>query len=210
MKAIDPGDLSPRDAYELMIGAIVPRPIALVSTLSDAGIRNLSPFSFFMGVSARPPLLALSIAKTRDGEKDTMRNIRATKEFVVNVVDRKTCAAAVISSGEYAHHVDEFSVAGLEAIPSDKVAAPRVKDCPVHMECVTVELVDQPAGAAVCLVIGRVLRFHVSREIRQSDGRIDPALLDPVGRLGGPHYTPLGELFSMPRPQVDEEGLPIS
>lgn len=202
MKVIDPGDLAPRALHELLTGTVVPRPIALVSTVSAEGVGNLAPFSFFNGVSSRPPLISLSIARRRDGEKDTMRNVRATKEFVVNVVDRAILGAAVTTSGDHPAAVDEFTVSGLTPLASDKVAPPRVAESPVHLECVLVDLFDQPGGAPVSLVIGRVLRFHVARRVWR-DGAVDPEALDPAARLGGTLYAGLGELVSLDRPSAE-------
>jgi flavin reductase (DIM6/NTAB) family NADH-FMN oxidoreductase RutF len=196
MKSIDPGDLQPREVHALMIGAIVPRPIALVSTISESGATNLSPFSFFNGVSAQPPIVSIVIARGRDGEKDTMRNIRATRDFVVNVVDRGIVKQAVASSAPFGSQVSEFDVTGLTAIESDKVRAPRVLESPVHLECVAIELVESPGGSDVTLVLGRVLRFHVARRLL-NEGRIDAGLLAPIGRLGGDLYAALGEIMSL-------------
>ena len=198
-KAIDPGDLSPREVYALMTQVIVPRPIAWVSTISAEGVGNLAPFSFFNGVSARPPIVSVAIGRTRDGDKDTARNLRANGEFVVNVVDRACAEAMVKTSGSYPPDVDELKHAGLTALPSDKIAPARVAEAPVHLECVAVELLDRPGGAEVLVALGRVLRFHVARRLF-ADGEVDPRALDPVARLGGPHYAALGELFDLPRP----------
>lgn len=203
MKTVDPGDLAPQDVYRLMISAIVPRPIALVSTLGPDGVRNVAPFSFFSGVSSRPPLLSIAIGAGRSGEKDTLRNIRATREFVVNVVSEPLAAAMVASSGDYPPDVDEFEVAGLTPVPSDKVRCPRVGESPVQAECVLAQLVEQPGGSDATLVIGRVLRFHVARAVLdRASGTVDPRLLRPVGRLGGDLYATLEEPFALPRPRV--------
>ena len=196
MKSLDPGDLDPRDVYRLMISSIVPRPIALVSTISEAGVTNVSPFSFFNAVAARPPIVALSIAPGKDGEKDTMRNIRHGRDFVVNVVDRALSEKAVATSAPFDAETSEFHVVGLTPLPSDKVRSPRVAESPVHFECIAVEIIENPGGSDVTLVLGRVLRFHVARRL-WGDRRLDPADLDPVGRLGGELYTTLGETFSM-------------
>jgi len=195
-KSLDPGDLSPRDAHALLVSAVVPRPIALVSTISDAGVPNLSPFSFFTAVSSTPPVVAIAIGKGRSGEKDTMRNIRATRAFVVNVVDRKLAAPAVASAVAHPPDVDEFKVTGLTALPADKVSAPRVAESPVHFECVVTDLVESPGGAEATLVLGRVLRFHVERRVLEG-GQVLPSLLDPVGRLGGALYAGLGDVFEI-------------
>lgn len=196
MKVIDPGDLEPRDVYRLMVSTIVPRPIALVSTVGADGVHNVSPFSYFNGVASRPPIVSVSIARARDGEKDTMRNIRSTREFVVNVVDRGLAEAAVKTSVDHPPSVNEFEVAGLTALASDKVRAPRVAEAPIHMECVAVDIVEQPGGASVSLVLGRILRFHVSRRV-WVDGDVDPVELDPVGRLGGSLYATLSAPFPL-------------
>lgn len=196
MKSIDPGDLDPRDVYKLMISSIVPRPIALVSTISEAGITNVSPFSFFTGVASRPPIVAISVARGKDGEKDTMRNIRHGRDFVVNVVDRALAEKAVATSAPFDASTSEFEVVGLTPLPSDKVRSPRVAESPVHFECIAVDLVESPGGSDVTLVLGRVLRFHVARRL-WGDRKLDPAELNPVGRLGGDLYAALGEPFSL-------------
>lgn len=202
MKVFDPGDLSAGDVYRLMVGTIVPRPIALVSTLGADGVANVAPFSFFNGVAARPPLIMISLARSRGGEKDTLRNIRATREFVVNIVDRDIASAAVVSSANWPADVDEFEKAGLTPLRSDKVSAPRVAESPVHFECIAVELIDEPGGAAVSVVLGRVLRFHVARRCWK-DGSVDPTELRPVARLGRDLYSELGEIFPLHAPPID-------
>jgi flavin reductase (DIM6/NTAB) family NADH-FMN oxidoreductase RutF len=197
MKSVDPGDLDPRHAYALMVSTIVPRPVALISTISVSGIANLSPFSFFMGVSTRPPIVAVSIARGKDGEKDTMRNIRQVRQFVVNVVDRGLAEKAVQSSAPHPPQISEFSVTGLTPIGSDKVRPPRVGESPVHFECVVTDLVEAPGGADVVLVLGRVLRYHVARRLWTDGGDIDPVGLDPIGRLGGSFYAGIDVPFAL-------------
>ncbi len=199
MKVIDPGDLTPREVYALMIATLVPRPIAWVSTISAEGVPNLAPFSFFSGVSARPPIVSIAIGRTAQGDKDTTRNIRATKEFVVNVVDRALGEQMVATSEAHPPQANEFELAGVAPIPSDKVSPPRVKESPVHYECVAVDLIDRPGGAETTLILGRVLRFHVARRV-WVDGRVDSKLLAPLARLGGSEYATLGEIFEITRP----------
>lgn len=196
MKSLDPGDLTQRDVYQLMISAVVPRPIALVSTVSEAGITNVSPFSFFNAVASRPPILSISIAPGKDGEKDTLRNIRHGRDFVVNVVDRALAERAVATSAPFDPTTSEFEVVGLTPLPSDKVRSPRVAESPVHFECVAVDLIDNPGGSDVTLVLGRVLRFHVARRL-WGDAKLDPVALDPIGRLGSDQYAALGEPFAL-------------
>ena len=204
MKSIDPDELAPRDVYRLMISAIVPRPIALVSTLSAEGQPNLAPFSYFAGVSARPPLLSISIGRGTSGDKDTLRNIRATHGFVVNIVNRDIAKQMVVTSGEYTSDVDEFRVAGLTPLASEVVMPARVKESPLHLECRAVDLFDAPGGAEVTLVIGRILRFHVSPAVFDREkGVVDPVGLNPVGRLGGDLYATLSPPFSLARPKIE-------
>ncbi len=134
---IDPSTTETLNVYKLMIGSIVPRPIAFVSTVSQDGIRNLAPFSFFTGVSANPPIICFCPMR-REGahpRKDTLRNISDTREFVVNVVSEEIAQQMNITSGEYPPEVDEFELAGLTPIPSDLVKPPRVAEAHVHMEC---------------------------------------------------------------------------
>lgn len=199
MKSIDPGDLDPRDAYKLLISAVVPRPIALVSTISASGLTNVSPFSFFNAVSSRPPILGISIARGKEGEKDTMRNIRHGRDFVVNIVDRALAEKAVASSATFDAATSEFEMVGLTPMPSDKVRSPRVAESPVQFECVALDLIESPGGSDVTLVLGRVLRFHVARRL-WGERPLDPRDLDPIARLGGDLYATLSEPFAL-RPE---------
>ncbi|HYL35312.1 MAG TPA: flavin reductase family protein [Bryobacteraceae bacterium] len=191
--------------YKLLIGSIVPRPIALVSTLSADGIRNLAPFSFFTGISSKPALICFCPGpRPADGaRKDTLRNISMTREFVVNIVSEEIAAAMNLTSGEYPAEVDEFELAGLTPIPSDLVKPPRVAESHVNMECrlyLAIEFSEEPGGGN--LVIGEVLRFHVDDRIVENF-KIDPDKLRAIGRMGGPTgYTRTRDRFDMIRPKV--------
>lgn len=200
---VDPKPAGWLDTYKLMIGAIVPRPIAFVSTLSPEGIRNLAPFSFFTGVSANPPVICFCPTR-RAGDrphKDTLRNIAITKEFVVNIVSEEFGGQMNITSAEFPPEVDEFEASGLTPIPSDLVKPFRVKESHVHMECklyLLVEVGGLPGSGS--LVLGEVLRFHV--DDRYVDNfKIDPDLLRPIGRMGGATYTRTTDRFDMVRPK---------
>ena len=191
------------DTYKLMIGAIVPRPIAFVSTLSPEGIRNLAPFSFFTGVSASPPVICFCPMRRRgsDPRKDTLRNITTTREFVVNVVSEELAEQMNITSAEFPPEVDEFEAAGLTPIPSDLVKPPRVKESHIHMECklyLLVEVGGQDGSGN--LVLGEVLRFHVDDRY-VDDFKIDPEKLRAIGRMGGASYTRTTDRFDMLRPK---------
>jgi flavin reductase (DIM6/NTAB) family NADH-FMN oxidoreductase RutF len=200
---IDPATADPRNIYKLMVGAIIPRPIAFVSTLSADGVRNLAPFSFFTGISANPPVVCFSpMVRGSDGmKKDTLRNIEATGEFVINVVSEEFAEQMNLCSGEYPPEVDEFNVSGLTAIPSEVVKPPRVKESHIHMECRLLQIVHvspKPLGGSI--VLGEVLRFHVDDAI-VNNYAIDPDELHAIGRMGGPTYTRTTDRFNMERPK---------
>ena len=201
---IDPQSSSANDVYKLLVGVIIPRPIAFVSSLSPDGIRNLAPFSFFTAVSANPPVICFSpMIRGRDGSrKDTLNNIEQTGEFVVNIVSEEFAAKMNITSAEFDPEVDEFTESGLTAIPSDLVKPPRVGESKVQMECRLVQIVHvspKPLGGS--LVLGEVLRFHVNDEIIHNF-KVDPAKLNPIGRMGGPTYTRVTDRFDMERPVI--------
>ena len=200
---IDPATAGAQNVYKLMIGVIVPRPIAFVSTVSSEGVRNLAPFSFFTAVSANPPVIAFSpMVRGSDGQhKDTLRNIEATREFVVNVVSEEFVEQMNLCSGEYPPEIDEFEISALTPVASDLVTPPRVAESKVHMECKLVQVVHvsaKPLGGSI--VLGEVLRFHVSDTVLE-DFRTDPDSLRAVGRMGGPTYVRTADRFNLERPK---------
>jgi flavin reductase (DIM6/NTAB) family NADH-FMN oxidoreductase RutF len=190
---VDSCNLSAEAAYKLLVGSIVPRPIAWVSTLSETGVVNLAPFSGFTFVSYRPPTLALSLG-SRDGkQKDTARNIKRSGEFVVNICDDSLMQQVHQSSFEYPDDVSEAAVLGIDLIPSSKIAVPRVAICPINLECRlyrSLKIGDPPT----LLVVGEVVTFHVRTDLLR-DGKIDTAKLRPLARLGGPLYSKGGEIL---------------
>jgi flavin reductase (DIM6/NTAB) family NADH-FMN oxidoreductase RutF len=187
---IDTAPLAWTDAYHLLVGAIVPRPIAWVSTTAADGVQNIAPFSFFMGVCAKPMLLAFAPMRFFSGErKDTLANIEATGEFVVNVVTEPRLQAMDATSEEFDAEVDEFSAVGLTPAPSAIVKPPRIAESPINMECVletALHFGTEPGGGS--LVIGRVVHVWVSDDVLNA-GRIDATLLRPVARMAGPLYS---------------------
>lgn len=198
---VDPASTAPLNVYKLLVGAVVPRPIAFVSSISPEGVPNLAPFSFFTVASANPPVLCFT-ASFREPNKDTLVNIRATKEFVVNIVSEEFAAKMNVTSGEYAYGVDEFGEAGLTPVASDLVRPPRVKESHINMECKllqTVEVSNQPLGGT--LILGEVVRFHIDDAIFE-EFRIDPDGLAAVGRLAGNTYVRTKDRFDMIRPQI--------
>ncbi|WP_088009433.1 flavin reductase family protein [Indiicoccus explosivorum] len=200
---IDPKELSPRDTYKLLIGSVVPRPIAWVSTLSKSGVRNLAPYSFFNVVSRNPPMLGISIGEgtgTRKGTvKDTLTNIRETGEFVVNIVTSSMANEMAKSAETLPPEADEFDYADLPSAPCEAVAAPRIAEAPVSMECKLHDII--PLGSDH-LVIGEMVRFHIKDDLYEN-GRINLAKLAPIGRLAG-NYSLVETLFSLPNEDLGE------
>ena len=199
---LKPEDLSIKNNYKLIIGSILPRPIALVSTLSDDGVPNLAPFSFFTGLTSKPPMIGFAPAlKGKEAnKKDTLSNIESSGEFVVNIVTEDISEQMNKTAFEFPPDVDEFEIAGFTAIDSEIVKPPRVKESPINLECKLYQVVyigDGTAGSGA-FVIGEIVAYHIDDAL-YNDGRIDTALLKPVGRLAGQDYTTLGRCFSMDR-----------
>ncbi len=198
-----PKDVRPAVFYQRMIHAIVPRPIAWVSTLSPSGVSNVAPFSYFTGVGSRPPSLLFCPANGRDGKpKDTLRNIQETGEFVVNIVSAAVAEQMNESSASLPADESEFSMCNLTEVPSIDVRAPRVGESPVQFECREMQVLnlgEGPGGANV--VIGEVVHMHIDDAVIGARELIDPDLLDAVGRMGGLSYCRTTERFDLPRPE---------
>ncbi len=197
----DPAAHPAIDSYKLLVGSIVPRPIGFISTLSREGVANLAPFSFFNAICAEPPSICFSVGN-RASPKDTIRNIRASGEFVVNIVSEAIAQQMNLCSGDYPAGVSEFDISGLTREPSEVVQPPCVLESPINMECKVIQIVDlgtRTGGAS--LVIGEVVRFHFDPSIA-TNFRIDPAKLRAVGRLGGNEYIHTEDRFEMIRPRV--------
>jgi flavin reductase (DIM6/NTAB) family NADH-FMN oxidoreductase RutF len=207
---VSPSDLAHKDLYGLLLNSVAPRPIAWVSTLSLAGQANLAPFSFFNAVCVDPPLLAfapgLRQPKQREamqGEaKDTLRNIRESREFVVNIVTFALAEAMNLTSGEYDASVNEFELATLTPEPSTIVKPPRVAESPVSFECQLHQILDfSTAPTSSSLVIGQIVAIHMN-DAHLKDGKLDRNSLDLIGRMGGIQYTRTTQRFEMVRPKV--------
>ncbi len=201
---LDPSTTTPANVYKLLVGSVVPRPIAFVSTISPEGVPNLAPFSFFTVASANPPVLCFT-ASFREPRKDTLVNIRATKEFVVNIVSEEFAAKMNVTSGEYPYGVNEFEKSGLTPISSVVVAPPRVQESHVNMECKllqTIEVSNQPMGGT--LILGQVVLFHIDDAIEENF-RIDPLKLAAVGRMAGNTYCRTHDLYDLMRPEIPKK-----
>ncbi|WP_102275683.1 flavin reductase family protein [Cytobacillus massiliigabonensis] len=199
---ITPGNLEWKDSYKLLVGSILPRPIAFVTTMDKMGIVNAAPFSFFTAICADPMLICFSpMRRGTDGKKkDTLANIEEMKEFVINIVSEDWIEKMNICATEFTAETDELEIAGLEKVSSQIVKPPRVKESKVHLECTLYQLLHfgEHAGAG-SLVIGKVEHVHVAEELYEK-GRINTDKLKPVGRMAGQMYTkPLGDVFELIR-----------
>ena len=197
------------DAHGLAHGPwmalIAPRPIAWISTVSAEGLRNLAPYSAFNTVASRPPFVMFS----SDGPKDTLANIEATGEFCVNIPGDDLKEAMNATSGSYPPEVDEFAIAGVTPAPCTNIAAPRVAEAPISIECRLNQIVGLvPATGAPChnrVVFGEAVGVHIADRILR-DGKIATDLLRPLARLGYRDYCTVTETFEMIRPQVEQTG----
>jgi flavin reductase (DIM6/NTAB) family NADH-FMN oxidoreductase RutF len=197
---LDPAVMPQQFVYKLLIGCVVPRPIAWVSTVSAGGVPNLAPFSFFMGVCNEPPTIAFSSSRREGNKKDTVANAEHTGDFVVNVVDDSLAERMNLTSGEYPPEVDEFVLTGLTAAPGVKVRAPRLAEAPISLECRVDRIISVGRGPN-SLVLGEIVCFHVRDGLYDpATGRIDMHELRPVGRLAGNLYSHIHDIFEMKRP----------
>lgn len=188
---VDFDELSAARRYFFMISAIVPRPIAWVTSSDADGLVNLAPFSFFQGVCADPPTLMIAISRhKRSGEgKDSLRHIEQTGEFVVNVVTESVWDSMLISSLEFPAGTSELQRLGLETFPAERVGPPCLADSPVNLECRLAERVELTGCVAL---FGRILQAHVLEHLLDERGSIDAEKLRPLARLGGSYYAPFG------------------
>ncbi len=201
---LDPEGLARRDRYALMISALIPRPIAWVSSVNAEGGRNLAPFSYFGGISSSPPLVGISIGRRRGAKKDTLRNLEETREGVIHIPTEALAEQMVLSSGDFPEDADEFELAGLDPVPSVRVRAPRIAAAPLAMEFLVeriLELGDEEDRNG--LVIARIVLFHIDDDLLE-DGRIRPEGLAAIGRLGGQSYCRVREILTIPRPTPEE------
>lgn len=198
---IDIHTIPEQERYKLLIGAVAPRPIAWVSTIDAAGNLNLAPFSFFNAVCSNPMtlLFCVGVADTPDRKKDTLRNIEAVPEFVINMTNEETATAMNLTATPLPPTQSEFTWAGLTPLPSRTIRVPRVAEAPIAFECTLQRIVvvsDQPGGAAV--IFGEVQCVHV-RDDLYANGRILLEPYKPIGRLGGNGYVRVTDTFDMAR-----------
>jgi flavin reductase (DIM6/NTAB) family NADH-FMN oxidoreductase RutF len=199
-----PEELETRDLHGYLLGAVGPRPIAFASTVDAEGNPNLAPFSFFNVFSANPPVLIFSPARrVRDNTtKHTLENVLETREVVINVVTYPMVQQMSLASTEYDRGVNEFEKAGFTMVPSEMVTPCRVGESPVQFECrvTKVEALGEEGGAGN-LIFSEVVRMHLKKEVLDDEGRLDPAKLDLVARMGGNWYSRASDgLFEVPKP----------
>jgi flavin reductase (DIM6/NTAB) family NADH-FMN oxidoreductase RutF len=196
----DPAQLSEAQQYKLMTGSIVPRPIALVTTLGEMG-PNAAPFSLFNVVATEPPILFISVGDQVDGrEKDTIKNLRKNPEFVVHIVNHAMVERMNVCSTNFPTGVNELEKAGFSVVPARKVSPPRIAESPAQFECRVINIID--IGARHHLGLGEVLWFHYHEDVVDERQRVNFEKLNPVGRLTGPMYARLTETFKLVRPII--------
>ncbi|AIQ34074.1 hypothetical protein R50345_05095 [Paenibacillus sp. FSL R5-0345] len=201
MISIDPKQNSERENYKLLIGTVIPRPIAFVTTQSEDGILNGAPFSYFNIVSSNPPMVSLSIQRPAGRLKDTARNIYNNHEFVVHIVDGENVGKINQTAASLPRGESEIELANLTPVPSENVTVPGVLEAKVRMECKLVQAIplgEEEPGSD--LFIGEIVQFHIDESIYQ-EGRIDPRALNAVSRLAGSNYATIGEIFEIERPE---------
>jgi flavin reductase (DIM6/NTAB) family NADH-FMN oxidoreductase RutF len=199
---IDVSQADPMTVYHMIVGVVTPRPIAWVTTVDREGRVNLAPFSFYNAFGANPPIVVFSPLLRPDGtKKDSLLNVEATGEFVVNGSVASLVQQVNLTSAQLPYGESEATLAGLELTPSVKVKPPRVAESPTHLECVVRQIVAVGTGpSSANLVIGEIVAMHVADAVLDERGRIDPRKLRAVGRLGGDYWCNVDEAFEIKRP----------
>lgn len=197
----DPQELEQTAIYKLLTGAVIPRPIGWISTISEDGILNLAPFSYFNAVGDDPPHVMFSTVRSNNSNKDTLNNVLATKQFVVNMVTEDLVEQMNMTSQPIAANESEFELAGLNPIASVKVKPSRVLECKITMECELVHnytLENSKFGGAT-IIIGKIVMFHIDESVLLDNYKINLETYKPIARLAGSNYSKLGEIFSVKR-----------
>lgn len=204
MLSFDPSVNTERENYKLLTGSIIPRPIAFVTSIAKDGTINGAPFSYFNVVSSNPPMISISIQRKDGVQKDTARNIMANKEFVVHIVDEQNVEKINKTAASLPPDQSEINIADLSLIKSEIIAVPGVKEAKVRFECIlehTAQLGGNSDNPGVDLIVGKIVQFHIDKEITFDDGKIDHNKLGAVSRLAGSSYAKIGDVFSIERPK---------
>jgi flavin reductase (DIM6/NTAB) family NADH-FMN oxidoreductase RutF len=197
----DPKELEQKAIYKLLSGIIIPRPIGWISSISEEGILNLAPFSFFNAVGDDPPHVMFSAGRGLNSNQDTVKNVLATKQFVVNMVTEELVEQMNMTAQGVPTHESEFDFANLTPIASLKIKPPRVKESPITMECELVHhytLEDNKFGGSTILV-GKIVMFHIDEKMMLDNFKINQENYQPISRLAGNNYSKIGEIFSVKR-----------
>ncbi len=203
MITIDPSEQTDQENYKLLIGSIVPRPIALVTSLSEEGVLNAAPFSYFSIVASQPPMVSISIQRNMGVMKDTARNAIVAGAFVVHIVDESNVHVANQAAASLPPDLSEVELTGLTPVASEAISVPGIKEARIRMECKleqAISLGGSDSEPACDMIIGRVVRFHFEHGVYEN-GNIISEKLQPVSRMAGSNYAVLGEQFALERPQ---------
>lgn len=203
MLSLNPKEMTPLECYKLLIGTVIPRPIAFVTTLSREGVLNAAPFSFFNVVTSDPPMISVSVQRQAGKPKDTARNAMDRGAFVVHIVSEPYAEPINQTAATLPPDQSEVELARLTPIESEVIEVPGVREARVRMECVlehAFSLGGTQEAPACDLLIGRVVRFHIDESLYH-EGRIDPHQLAPVAKLAGNDYSLLGRVFTLERPK---------
>ncbi|KMK78159.1 flavin reductase family protein [Alkalihalobacillus pseudalcaliphilus] len=202
MQSIDPSTLTEKEKYKFLIGSVIPRPIAFITTLAEDGTLNAAPFSYFNIVSAEPARLSVAINRKKGQTKDTAAHILSKKEFVIHIVDSTNVEKVNLTAEALPRNQSEVEKVGLAAIPSVKISVPALLEAKVRFECVLehhLPLEGETGEIGTDLIIGKVVHFHIQDDLYEN-GRIDRVKLDAVGRLAGNDYTHVNNQFTLKRP----------
>ncbi|WP_047984980.1 flavin reductase family protein [Ornithinibacillus californiensis] len=202
MLSFNPRNLTERENYKLLIGSIIPRPIAFVTTKAEDGIINGAPFSYFNIVSSNPPMVSLAVQRKNGEMKDTTRNIVATGEFVIQIVDEQNVENINKTAASLPPNKSEIEPAGLSLQPSTAVSVPGITEAKVRLECKleqSISLKTENGEPGSELIIGRIVHYQIDEEVYE-DGKINADKLAAVSRLAGSNYAKIGDIFSIERP----------
>lgn len=203
MLSIDPNELSERENYKFLVGSIIPRPIAFVTTLSEDGVLNGAPFSYFNIVTSNPPMISISVQRINGKMKDTARHAITKGELVIHIVDEQNVERVNVTAASVSSGVSEVTLANMTQIASKRITVPGVEEAKIRMEC-TLERAIEIGGTedkiGCDLLIARIVQFHVDSTL-YNRGRIDARQLKAVSRLAGASYAKVGETFEIERPK---------
>ncbi|WP_025730424.1 flavin reductase family protein [Atopobacter phocae] len=202
MKAVNPNELSERENYKFLVGSVIPRPVAVVSTMGETGIVNVAPFSYFNIVTSNPPILSVSIQRHSNGKmKDTARNILDNKQAVIHILDKGIVEDANQTAASLEPNESELNRTNFHLVDSLNIEVPGLKEARIRFEVELYEhvLIEEAGQPTADLLLLRVLTYHIEENLYH-EGRIDPIGLEPISRLAGNNYSQLGEIFSVKRP----------